>query len=599
MELDIDRLYKALRAADAAGDVEGARLLAAETQTAIKELQRRQRVQDIQFKNPTEYMPQTEQYQGKYGPLRGTASNLAAGAGKSFVDIGRGVKQLTGNMTREEVDESRQLDAALTNTKSGFVGNLGGNIAAYAPAAFIPGANTYLGAALIGAGSGALQPVGVNDSRISNMALGAAGGVAGKYIGGKVGDWASGKPQPMSPERAAAISAAEANAISMGGDAASDASLQGSLNVSMRGGGSGFGSLGDDASAGLTRAQQEVMRRGQAIGMKLTPGQATGSKMLQQLEAKLESQPMTSGPFNAIKANNARVLAREAAAAIGENSDELSSGTLDKAFTRISGVFDDAADNVPRTIDPKEFIDTFQGIQQEVDGLTKGFNNHALLNQLVEHAERGAATGKQLQTLTSKLGKAAYKEMTTPSGDRELGQALYSVKDYVDNLLQSGMSGDRLKRFQTARTQYRNLLNLTSRTGITNPSTGDVSGRSLANLLQQKDKAGFLRGQNKTGMYDAARFAQAFAPIVGDSGTATRSMITNPLEMAASLPFNMASRAYASAPSVALATKAGAVANTVGRAGPLIRRGLGTAPFYAPYAGAPLGSVLFPQLLAE
>jgi hypothetical protein len=189
--------------------------------------------------------------------------------------------------------------------------------------------------------------------------------------------------------------------------------------------------------------------------------------------------------------------------------------------------------------------------------------------------------------------------MTTPSGDRELGQALYSVKDYVDNLLQSGMSGDRLKRFQTARTQYRNLLNLTSRTGITNPSTGDVSGRSLANLLQQKDKAGFLRGQNKTGMYDAARFAQAFAPIVGDSGTATRSMITNPLEMAASLPFNMASRAYASAPSVALATKAGAVANTVGRAGPLIRRGLGTAPFYAPYAGAPLGSVLFPQLLAE
>lgn len=596
---DLDRIYKALRAADAAGDVDAARTLAAEAQRAIQGIQRERRRAEITLSNPSEYMTGSSKFQQKYGPLRGTGSNLAAGAGKAFYDIGRGVKQLTGNMSREEVDQTKELDSALMSTKAGIVGNIGGNVAAYTPTAFIPGANTYLGAGLIGAGSGALQPVGTNDSRLGNIALGTGGALGGRFVGGKIGDWASRKPQPMSPERAAAISASEANAISMGGSGSGQASMQGSLNARLSGGGSGFGSLGDDASAGLTQAQREVMERGQAIGMKLTPGQATGSRMLQQLEAKLESQPMTSGPFNAIKTNNARVLAREAAASIGENSDELSSSTLDRAFTRISGVFDDAADDVARPIDPGQFVQTLRGIQQEADGLTKGLNNHALLNQLVEHAQNGAATGKQLQTLTSKLGKAAYKEMTTPSGDRDLGLALYSVKDYVDDLLQSGMSKERLARFSAARAQYRNLMNLTSRVGITNPTTGDVSGRSLANLLQQKDKAGFLRGQNKTGMYDAARFAKAFAPIVGDSGTATRSMVNGPIDMMLNLPFNLATRAYASAPSVALATKAGAVANTVGRAGPLIRRGLGTAPFYAPYAGGPLGGVIVPQLLAE
>jgi hypothetical protein len=315
--------------------------------------------------------------------------------------------------------------------------------------------------------------------------------------------------------------------------------------------------------------------------MRMTPGQVTGSKALQQLEAKLESQPMTSGPFNAIKANNAEVLNREAAAAIGERlgrGESLSADVLDRAVRRIGSVFDQAADDVPRQIDPKQFLDKYTQVQDDARGLFTGFEQHPLIEDLAKLAKTGEATGKQLQSLTSKLGKAAYKQMTSQSGDRDLGKALYDVKDYVDDLLQQGMGETQAATFQAARQQYRNLMMLTSRVGVVNPSTGNVSGRTLANVLQQKDKGGFLFGRNDSGMYDAARFSQAFSPIVGDSGTATRSSLPSPTDFVLSLPFNLATRAYTSSPAVNLAAGAQAASSAASNATAQTMRGVLTSP---------------------
>jgi hypothetical protein len=595
--MDTARLIEALKAADAAGDTEAASKLAQALRGASKK--------PLAETNPAEYNQNSKEFQQRYGPQSDSNfQNARAGFGKAFPDLLRGVQQLAADTMyptrnasealRKEQDEVRLRDAPLMRTKAGSAGNIGGNVAAALPTAFIPGVNTYTGAATIGAGLGALQPVGTEDSRAQNAAIGAAGGVAGKYVGGKIGDWASRARGAFrgSPERAAAVAAAENQAMVTGGGSGANAALTGSVNVTSRTS-PGVATVGDDISAGLTQSQREIMRRGQAIGMRSTPGQASGSRALQQLEAKLESQPMTSGPFNAIKEANSRVLSREAAASIGEASDTVDSATLDHAFTRISQVFDDAADDVARPIDPKAFLEKFGSVQTELEGVSKGFANNKIVEMLIGHAEKGSATGSQLQSITSKLGKAAYKEMTSPSGDRELGLGLYQMKDYVDDLLQSGMSEARTKAFQQARQQYRNLMMLTSRVGILNPSTGNVNGVSLANLLQQKDKAGFLRGRNMSGLYDAARFAQAFKPIVGDSGTATRSQIQGVTEMAMRIPYNLAAKAYTSPLSVNLASRAGAASRAAGNAS---RNMLGTAPFYAPYVLPGQGGLLAREL---
>lgn len=133
---------------------------------------------------------------------------FGAGMGKAFMDIGRGTGQLVregieavtpkqknlaslirgkaapnladklGLPNRGDIDKVKAQDANLMNTGAGLAGNITGNVAAAAPLAFIPGAATIGGGALIGAGSAALQPVGTEDSRGQNMAVSGAFGAA-------------------------------------------------------------------------------------------------------------------------------------------------------------------------------------------------------------------------------------------------------------------------------------------------------------------------------------------------------------------------------------------------------------------------------------
>ncbi|MDE2440169.1 MAG: hypothetical protein KGP14_04020 [Betaproteobacteria bacterium] len=488
--------------------------------------------------------------------------NLLAGIGGGMKSLYLGGKQMLGLDAPGEVDEHRRAMAGLNTTTAGAVGDFAGQAAVALPAAFVPGANTMLGATVLGGAMGALQPTGQNDSRAANVMLGAAGGAGGKYVGDKL-------VRVLQGSRSANLSGANSTAQATPGTASASSQVSGGATATGTGGGYNFGTVGEDLSAGLNAPQQAIMERGRTMGMQLTPGQASGSRALQQLEAKLESQPMTSGRFNAIKANNQTVLNRAAANAIGETSDTLDSAVLDQARERISSIYKMVADKTPRTIDPDPFINRLAAIDSEVEGMlppphsmhgpTRDFGSitdHPLVKRLYAYAEKGQATGEQLQDIASKLGKVANNQMTSAAGDRQLGMALFKVKDMADDLLASGLSGDTAKAFDAARGQYRNLMLLTQRNGVINPSNGNISGNALAGLLQQKDRNGFLFGRNQSPLYDAARFAQAFRPIVGDSGTATRMPLPSPTDFVLSLPFNIATRAYTSSPAVNLAASA-------------------------------------------
>lgn len=350
--------------------------------------------------------------------------------------------------------------------------------------------------------------------------------------------------------------------------------------------------MGPDPSAGLSVPQQRVAAEGRRLGMQLTPGQATGSRALQQLEARLESQPATSGPFNTLKANNARVLQRAAAQSIGESSDTLDDAVLARADDRIGRVFESVADDNARNIDPQEFLGFIGGLQADARGLVRGVGSHPLIEDLIGFAQNGQATGRQLQNLTSKLGKAARMNMTSLNGDRELGLSLYRAKDYVDDLLMQGMSSEQAQIFNQARQQYRNLLLLTQRVNTVNPSNGVVNPRTLASVLQSKDRRGYLFGENQSALYNATRFAQAFQPIVGDSGTATRmgGSLTIP-DIIVRIPMSLASRAYLSGPGVRLATGAQAAAQSVADypAGVMAPFGAPDVPYGGIFAGGSAG----------
>lgn len=139
--------------------------------------------------NPGEYDPESPEFQAKYGATSGmsTADKFFAGAGKAFVDLGRGAGQFLGVVNRDDVAKSRQLDKPLMETGAAKAGNITGNVAAMLPAAFIPGAATIPGAALIGGVSGLLAPSTSTSETLTNGALGGVLGVGGTLLGRGVG----------------------------------------------------------------------------------------------------------------------------------------------------------------------------------------------------------------------------------------------------------------------------------------------------------------------------------------------------------------------------------------------------------------------------
>ena len=130
----------------------------------------------------------------------GAVGNFAASMGKAFFDNARGVGQMVGlGPSRSETDATKRLDAGLMDTTAGTLGYFTGQVLPAIATVAIPGAATLRGAAAIGGAMGAAQPVGVEDSRIQNAALGAAAGAGGVAAGRAIGGLASGAKALIDP----------------------------------------------------------------------------------------------------------------------------------------------------------------------------------------------------------------------------------------------------------------------------------------------------------------------------------------------------------------------------------------------------------------
>jgi hypothetical protein len=115
------------------------------------------------------------------------ATNFLAGMGKGFTDVARGLGQMAGVVSREDVARARELDKPLMETGAGQAGSIAGTVASLAPLAFVPGANTYAGAAALGAGAGLAAPSVSTGETIGNTLIGGAAGAGGQLAGRLIG----------------------------------------------------------------------------------------------------------------------------------------------------------------------------------------------------------------------------------------------------------------------------------------------------------------------------------------------------------------------------------------------------------------------------
>jgi hypothetical protein len=469
--------------------------------------------ESLLLSNPGEYDANSPEFKERNSPTAGNSflQNAAAGAGKAIVDMGRGIRQLgteavdrvaprqgisRGDVLRQEQGVNASNDAALMRTGGGLVGNVGGNIAGVLlpGAAIARGAQvaargaqalnmgragvvlgrtgaatrafmnpaTYKAAAASGAALGALQPVGEEDSRTGNVALGALAGGAGNAIANTAGRIA----QPLK-----------------------------------------------------ARMQSKATKTLEAAGVPLDAAQRTGSPLLARMGSALSDNPATINQRAAFQAKQQAAFNRAALKEIGETSDAATQDVMASAKKRIGSYFDEVAERVSLKIDRRLGNDV-QGIierarnaglpENEVAGLER------VMGRVQKHGEGGALTGEQYQQIKQSLDDiSAGGEL---SG--ELGRQLRSRFDAA--LERSSAGTPDFKLLKDARRQWQALKQIEQ--AIDKDGAGNISPARLANVYGQK--ANRSQGVYGGGNQRLVRLAQAGKQVLTDktpnSGTAAR-----------------------------------------------------------------------------
>lgn len=434
---------------------------------------------DLKAQDPSEYDPNSQAFQDKYGPVAGRsfAQNFTEGVGKSFVDTGRGVKQLAieagdklglvqsniqdtirgesaTQRARREASENARMDAPLMHTGGGVTGYIGGQLSQLAiPGGAVPRAASLAGRVGAAAAGGALfantQPVTSEQSRLGSTALGAAGGAAGELAAAGIGRLA----QP---------------------------------------------------SQRVTPEVEALARRAEELGIPLRAEQVSQSRPLAGISASLDAIPF-SGRDASRQAQRA-AFNRAVAHTLGEETDNVGTA-VNQATHRLGARYDDILRNNAVVAD-NEFINELDTALQAARGeltdpqfgvIQRQVNS--ILDKVGDNNEIDGQAAYNIKKLLDRINR---------SGDSSLRHHAAELRDALLGALNRSLPDDVAQEFRQVRNQYSNLIAV--RRLVRAGAEGNVTPAALGNVRN-------LRGE----LRDVANVgAQFLREPFGNSGTANR-----------------------------------------------------------------------------
>jgi len=302
-------------------------------------------------------------------------------------------------------------------------------------------------------------------------------------------------------------------------------------------------------------------------GVDLTAGQATGRQNLRYAESELGG-----GKAADFIERQGEQFTRAALRRAGVNADRATPDILDDAFTQIGNKFDTLAAKTKVPFDAKLQNDMLEAV---VDYQSISANTapavERIMNRTAELAakNKGRLEGEAYKNIRSEIGKLISR------ADGPTQQALRDLQHVIDDAVGRHMPAKFLKDWQTARTQYRNMLvieNSATRAGE-NAAMGIISPSALRSATVQQSKRAYARG--KGDFADLARAGEAILKPLPQSGTAPRQAVR---AIGAGIPSILgggAGAAFGGAPGAMLGATAGVMMP------PLMGRALLSAPMRA------------------
>jgi hypothetical protein len=433
---------------------------------------------------PDDDLPDAPPQSAARDPTEGmsTADKLAAGAGKSVVDTGRGLYQLGASIghaagmvsddkmkqIQQDADDQKKQDQPLMDTGAGAVGNVAGGIAQMA----IPGGalgkvakvaplalDTAMGAAYSGA-----QPTTTGESRLENTAIGGAGGAAGSAVG------------------------------------------------------KGLQYVAQPLKASLSAAGQAAVDTLQKAGIPLDLAQQTGSRLAQTIKNVIADNPLIG--HSIFPEEQGRSFNRAVLKTMGVTDPAVTAADDDTMQAGRKAITDTMNDVAARN--PIKYDD---GLETDLAGIEKDASGQlspndlgpvkAHLNNIVQAAASndGAIPGAVYQKMRSQLGAL--------SKDPRYAPVVGDIQEALDDAFQRSTSPEDQAALSTARQHYRAMKQIE---GAIDPSTGDISpGKLVTQLNTKANRNQSLYGQGDQSLVDLAKAGKnVLAPTNPNSGTARR-----------------------------------------------------------------------------
>lgn len=433
--------------------------------------------------------------------------NFAAGAGKAVYDTGRGIGQMLGMVSNEDVKESRRLDKDLMDTGAGFAGNIAGNVGmALAPGGIVKGAGVAanalkapqsaqalsavggslmapksIGGALgVGAGMGVIQPAESIDERVTNTAI---GGLASAAIPAAVRGFKSVK-STVEPFYESGRNQILARALR---DAA------------------GGGQYADDAMRNLQQAGQagpfaSGLTKGEIVPNSVpTAGQASKNAGIAALEraASASNPTVTQEVSERMAAQNAARIA---------SLEDIAGSDGARQFAR---------DNLSATADDLYGEAFRKGVDLRRDPTTGAF-----LSKAQQAARKGEITKLMntpaLQEARDRAIQLARNEMIKIDSPEGSVQGLHYMKRALDDMIQ-GATGNEQRVLTGLKNRFLTTVDALS------PDYQAARGvfRDMAGPVNQMDTAAEMlkRSVTPTGNMTLNKFAKALSDDTAQSAT--------------------------------------------------------------------------------
>lgn len=428
----LEQIEKALRAADAAGNVDDARRL------AQAYAQMRGQGAAPNFAGVTSSVDSTEQVQpgipgmsGQgtsaddfrsfvsdikkgYDPAATDAANMAnktrafndlpaagrfaIGAGSRVARLGRGVGQLAGVTTESGESAARDRDAYMNGDLPSSVGKVVTDMGlAFLPSskvAAIPSLGGRVAAnSLIGATTGAIAPVTDGESRAGNSAVQGLLGAGGEVVA------------------------------------------------------KGLGALANVTRAEVSQPLRQLYDAAAKRGIQLTPAQLSDSRLMQYLGSKLREYPLTGA--RKVAGEQVSQFNRELSKMIGSDSPHITPDVFAAAKKGTQETFERLTQNARLPVSAKlteqlgTVLDDATAVADEP--VVKAVNT--FVGRVMAQAENGVLSGRAYQSIDSKLGEAMKA-----GGEKAhyLGQVRETLRDAMDDAIPESMS----TAWQQARRQW-------------------------------------------------------------------------------------------------------------------------------------------------